>query len=426
MWFALVGVLVLAGAAFAVLRWRNAEPSAGLPVGRRQNAEPGAGLPVGRRQNAEPGAGLPVGRRRNADPDGSGPVNLADARRVIAELTEALRERDAELDRLHSDRDVQTQATALQQKQQQQTLRRRAKEAIDSTAAVIGGKLEDVVTHVGAARDAAAATHERVTVTNHAAEALVKRAHIAGEAATALNTSLHQVAGIASVISGIASQTRLLALNATIEAVRAGAAGSGFAVVADEVKGLADTTADSTEQITRTIAALESDVAQMGQTLAAIIHDVGDIEDAMRQLGGIADRQHDIVQQLHRSVDATMAQLGDLSDVAERLERRRSDRLAIEGTVTVRVPSRPQPITAQVVDLSSDGMGCTLPAEVPVAVGDLIRTEFTFDGLSGTADAKVMRRTTRDGLTELGLQFQNLPAVTRNQIDTYLTRLGTA
>ncbi|GAA4587323.1 methyl-accepting chemotaxis protein [Actinoplanes octamycinicus] len=387
-WLVLVGVLVLAaaGAAFYV----------------RQRASPTAAA---------------------ADTPG-GPATLADARRVIAELSESLRSRDTELAQLQEDRAAQVQSTALQQKQQQQTLRRRAKEAIDSTAAVIGGKLEDVVVQVGAARDAAAATHEGVSLTNEAAAALVRRAHSADEAATALNASLRQVAGIASVISGIASQTRLLALNATIEAVRAGAAGSGFAVVADEVKSLADTTADSTEQITSTIAALEADVAQMGQTLSAIIHDVGDIEDAMRQLDAIADRQHDIVVQLHRSVDATMAQIGDLSDVAERLERRRHDRLAIEGTVRLMVPARPQPITAQMVDLSSDGLGCTLPADVPVAVGDLIRTEFTFNGLSGTAQAKVMRRTPRDDLIELGLQFQDLAAPTRNQIDSYLTSLG--
>ncbi|GIF04054.1 methyl-accepting chemotaxis protein [Actinoplanes siamensis] len=391
MWLVLTGVLlVLAAGAILLARRRIAE---------RDTAE---------------AAGT-----RPADPE-----TLAGARRVIAELNDALRERDAELERMLTDRAEQSQAAALQQKQQQQTLRRRAKEAIDSTAAVIGGKLEDVVVQVGAAREAAEATNERVTHTNDAAEALVRRAHSADEAATALNASLRQVAGIASVISGIASQTRLLALNATIEAVRAGAAGSGFAVVADEVKGLADTTADSTEQITRTIAALEADVAQMGQTLSAIIHDVGDIEDAMRQLGGIADQQHDIVMRLHRSVDATMAQIGDLSDVAERLERRRSDRLAIEGTIQLRLPSRPQPVTARMVDLSSDGLGCTLPADVPVAVGDLIRAEFALAGLDGSAEAKVMRRTPRDGLTEIGVQFHNLPATTRNAIDGYLTRLG--
>ncbi|BBH68098.1 hypothetical protein ACTI_47830 [Actinoplanes sp. OR16] len=343
-------------------------------------------------------------------------------RQRIEELTAALAERDAELERLRAERDARAQSSQVEQVRLNQRLRRRAKEAIDGTAAVIGGKLEDVVVQVGAARDAAAATQERVTVTSSAAEALVRRAHSADEAATALNDSLRQVAGIASVISGIASQTRLLALNATIEAVRAGEAGSGFAVVADEVKGLADTTARSTEQITSTIAALEADVAQMGETLTAIIRDVGDIEDAMRQLGGIADRQNDIVTLLHQSVDATMEQIGDLSDVAERLERRRHDRLPVHGTVRLRTASGE--IAGQATDLSADGLGCTVPAGAPLAVGDTIRLEMAMDGLRGTAEARVARRLIRDGLTELGLEFLDLPDPLRVDVEDFLARVG--
>ncbi|MEU4690191.1 methyl-accepting chemotaxis protein [Actinoplanes sp. NPDC023714] len=352
-----------------------------------------------------------------------------DAQLRIDELTAALAERDAELERLRADRDARAQSSQVEQVRLNQRLRRRAKEAIDGTAAVIGGKLEDVVIQVGAARDAAAATQERVTVTNSAAEALVRRAHSADEAATALNASLRQVAGIASVISGIASQTRLLALNATIEAVRAGAAGSGFAVVADEVKGLADTTADSTEQITSTIAALEADVAQMGETLTAIIKDVGDIEDAMRQLGGIADRQNDIVMLLHQSVDATMAQIGDLSDVAERLERRRTDRLPVHGTVRLHAAGRE--LTGQAVDLSADGVGCTVPNSAALAVGDTVRAAFDLGdgggvpgGLRGTADARVVRRMPRDGVTELGLEFVDLPDPLREDVENFLAQVG--
>jgi len=71
----------------------------------------------------------------------------------------------------------------------------------------------------------------------------------------------------AGLITAIAEQTKLLALNATIEAARAGEAGKGFAVVAGAVKNLADTTADSTDKIAATIAALEADVQQMGGTL---------------------------------------------------------------------------------------------------------------------------------------------------------------
>ncbi|MBB2944247.1 methyl-accepting chemotaxis protein [Actinoplanes lutulentus] len=337
----------------------------------------------------------------------------------IDELTAALADRDAELDRLRADRDEAAQIAQVEQVRLNQRLRRRAKEAIDSTADVIGGKLEDVVVQVGAARDAAAATQERVTITNDAAEALVQRARSADEAATALNASLRQVAGIASVISRIASQTRLLALNATIEAVRAGSAGSGFAVVADEVKGLANTTADSTEQITSTIAALEADVAQMGETLSAIIRDVGEIEDAMRQLGGIADRQSDIVMLLHQSVDATMAQIGDLSDVAERLERRRHDRLPVRGRVSITTPA--QTVDAEIVDLSADGLGCMVARGVSLTVGDGVRAELTVDGFRATVEAKVARRLQRDdGSLEIGLEFLEIPA----GVEDFVAKLG--
>jgi methyl-accepting chemotaxis protein len=341
-----------------------------------------------------------------------------------AELVEALRERDAELERLRAALEKQALAGQNQQRELNQRLRRRARAAIDDTAEVIGAKLADVVVQVGAARDSAAATNERVTVTNDAATALVRRAHSADEAVTALDASLRQVAGIAGVISRIASQTRLLALNATIEAVRAGAAGSGFAVVADEVKGLADTTADSTEQITSTIATLEADVAQMAQTLGAIIADVGDIEEAMRHLGGIADQQHEIVGRLHLSVDATMAQIGDLSDVAERLERRRHDRLPVHGSVRVQLSDRPAPVVADMIDLSSDGLGCVVPGDLRLAVGDLVRAEFAFDGLAGAADARVVRRVSRGPNAEIGLQFQGVPDHMREEVDGYLSRIS--
>ncbi|GAA0472514.1 hypothetical protein Aca07nite_75060 [Actinoplanes capillaceus] len=365
-------------------------------------------------------AGVFVVRRR-ARPATGGAGDPGAAGR-ITELTETLRERDAELERLRGDLDAHEQVAQDRQRELNQRLRRRAREAIDDTAEVIGGKLADVVRQVGAAKDTAAATHERVTITSDAASALVRRAHSADEAATALNASLRQVAGIASVISGIASQTRLLALNATIEAVRAGAAGSGFAVVADEVKSLADTTADSTEQITSTVAALEADVAQMGQTLSAIISDVGDIENAMRHLDEITDQQHDIVGQLHHSVDATMAQIGDLSHVAERLERRRHDRLPVKGTVQLETASLSAPVTAEMIDLSSDGLGCMIPASARIADGELVRVQFAWDGLAAGADARVVRRMARGDSTEVGLEFQGVPEHTRDEVIRFLSR----
>jgi methyl-accepting chemotaxis protein len=346
--------------------------------------------------------------------------------RTIAGMSGLLTARAAEIEQMHADREERLRAAEQEQRQVNGRLRRRAKEAIDDTGAVIGERLRDVVEQVGAARQAATATHERVARTSEAAATMVRRARSADEAATALNESLHQVAGIAGVISEIASQTRMLALNATIEAARAGAAGKGFAVVADEVKSLADTTAESTDKIAATIAALEADVQQMGGTLTAIVQDVGEIEQAMGLLDGIADDQHQIVERLNVTVDATMTQIADLSEVADRLDRRRADRLAASGEIQLRVPTRAGQVTGRLIDLSNGGIGLTVPSRTPIRVGEQARAELTVDGVPIHASVQVVRRRERGDEAELGLAVTDLPTEAKRQIEGHLNRaLGT-
>ncbi|GHV39430.1 methyl-accepting chemotaxis protein [Synergistales bacterium] len=64
-----------------------------------------------------------------------------------------------------------------------------------------------------------------------------------------LVTSINEITGFISVITGIADQTNLLALNAAIEAARAGEQGRGFAVVAEEVRKLAEGSASAAQRI---------------------------------------------------------------------------------------------------------------------------------------------------------------------------------
>lgn len=91
--------------------------------------------------------------------------------------------------------------------------------------------------------------------------------HVTGFAA-----AMGQVRQCSRDIDAIAETTNILSLNAAIEAARAGEAGRGFAVVASEVKSLAGKTRLATEEIVRTIDALEVEAEKV----------VGQIEDGVR------------------------------------------------------------------------------------------------------------------------------------------------
>ena len=146
-----------------------------------------------------------------------------------------------------------------------------------------------------------------------AASSAVQSAAVANAAVAKLGNSSAEIGEVIKVISTIAQQTNLLALNATIEAARAGEAGKGFAVVANEVKELAKQTATSTGDISRKIAAIQSDTKGAVEAIATIAHVIHQINDISGTIAAAVEQQSAPTNEMRRNVAEAAAGAGEIS-----------------------------------------------------------------------------------------------------------------
>jgi hypothetical protein len=119
----------------------------------------------------------------------------------------------------------------------------------------------------------------------------VRSAQSATDLVARLSESSDRIGAVSKLIGSIAGQTNLLALNATIEAARAGQAGRGFAVVASEVKTLARRSAEATEDITSTVAAIQADTAAAAAALEEIVHTIQMMDSEQTTIASAVEEQ---------------------------------------------------------------------------------------------------------------------------------------
>jgi methyl-accepting chemotaxis protein len=155
---------------------------------------------------------------------------------------------------------TELQATAAGLAHTAQSTAARAQDVADASAEAS----RSVVTIASATEEMASTVEEierQAGASSEAARAAVAEAGGAALQVEGLSQASRDIGQVVSMITAVASQTRLLALNATIEAARAGEAGKGFAVVAGEVKELAGQTAAATETIAARVETIQSATA---------------------------------------------------------------------------------------------------------------------------------------------------------------------
>jgi chromosome segregation ATPase len=350
---------------------------------------------------------------------------MGDIGSAVATARDRLAAQERQLADARRARERQVHATFTRQREAEGRLRERARKLIDDSAGVIANELGLVADQVEEVRVAAATIDERVSQANQATNTVVGQARAAEPVIAALEASLRQVAGMAEVIAGIAGQTRLLALNATIEAARAGRSGLGFAVVAGEVKDLATNVAQSTEQITATIGSLERDAAEMAAAIAAMVAGIGDIDTTAAVLRTVAAEQREVVGRLDDRLTGTVGRIRGLSELAARLERRRSERIDVSDPIVVRVAGRSQPHAATLVDISTGGFRCRLASikSPRLRVGDEVEAELRLCGEPTRVRARVVHVPPDTETAEAGLRFDDPDPQTARRIERHVTGL---
>lgn len=140
--------------------------------------------------------------------------------------------------------------------------------------------------------------------------------------------SVEKIKQLTGEILDITSQTNLLSLNASIEAARAGEAGKGFAVVADEIRALADSSANTANNIqnisNQVISAVEK-LAGNAETMLEfvnekVLQDYDEFVVVVQKYERDADSMNNLIQEfskntgeIHDTMSAMTTGLNDIS-----------------------------------------------------------------------------------------------------------------
>ncbi len=136
-----------------------------------------------------------------------------------------------------------------------------------------------------------------------------------------LGRKSEDIKDIVTLIKDIADQTNLLALNAAIESARAGEQGRGFAVVADNVRQLAERTTLATNDIAKTVNAMQAEVADSIKSMFHERDSIGKVDQQVRSTLTSIEEMVTYVEKVYEMVQRIAAATEEQSVASEEVSR---------------------------------------------------------------------------------------------------------
>ena len=266
--------------------------------------------------------------RAEVTEDATGPV--ADALNLLAEETSEtlVKVNDIAVNVQSASKDVKTRLTSINK------LATQEQEHAEQTAQQIDnmlGRLNDIATstsEMNTMADITAAStqkaHQSVTGTVDGMTDIRETVQETGKRIKQLGERSQEISYVIDIINTIAERTTVLALNASMQAVAAGDAGRGFSVIAEEIQRLAESSRESTGQISTLVRNIQQEtnttIATMDKTIEQVIDGSTRAEDAAQQMQEVLDTTSQLVESVEHIASSSREQVNINNDLKEKAE----------------------------------------------------------------------------------------------------------
>ncbi|MEH6455163.1 MAG: HAMP domain-containing methyl-accepting chemotaxis protein [Cocleimonas sp.] len=133
-----------------------------------------------------------------------------------------------------------------------------------------------------------------------------------------------EISHVIEIIETIAERTTLLALNASMQAVAAGDEGKGFSIIAEEIQRLAESSRESTSQISTLVRNIQQEtnttIVTMDKTIEQVIDGSMKAEDAADQMQKVLDTTDELVTAVDQIASASKDQVTISKDLKHKAE----------------------------------------------------------------------------------------------------------